>query len=294
MARIKEVGTRKKLHVEFDSVPEVFRVIKKMKWTPQRDESSNSNHGGSFHTFTDLAEALDVFENHPERIREFSQNDDRLTNIESPGKDVEFGVTGDFIDIGRVLEGIPEVFGNAVMGNPKSVFCTINILDSFVSYTSPEYQIAKQKRILRLVDWLESQGVRCQIVSSGDSEVIYSSVVIKEFGDPFDLNHLAVSMHPDWLRRVMFLIMEQSKTWQWGYGNSEAYDNRMKQYKPQPEDGLYVYVGGYIPYAGYKNMTVGIKTLNEEFDRIEASIQQIIEDGLTFNDEPLTISGDEW
>lgn len=292
MARIREVGPRKKLHVEFDSVPEVFRVIDRMGWVPQRDKSSDSRRdGGSFYTFGSLKEARDTFENHPERIRTFNQNDDRLETHESPGKDVAYDVTGDYIDIDRHLEGIPEVFGNAVMGNPKSVFCTINILGSFVSNTHKNYVLAKQKRVLRLVDWLETQGIRCQIVVTEDTEICFSQVVVKEFADPFDLNHLAVAMHPDWLRRIMFLIMEQSKTWTWGYGSGLEYDSRMKKYKPQPEDGLYIYVGGYTPFGG-KNY--GIDELNESFDKIEESIQEMIDLNLTFNEEPLVITGGRW
>lgn len=295
MARIKEVGGRGKLHVEFDSIPEVFRVIRKLGWKPKNGMSSNENHGGDFHTFKNLAEALDVFENHPERIRSFSQNDDRLTTVESPGKEVEYDVTGDFLDIDRYLEGIPEVFGNAVMGNPKSIFATINVLDSFVHYTSPEYQMLKQKRILRLVDWLETQDIRCQIALTEDSDVMYSSIIVKEFGDPFDLNHLAAGLHPDWLRRVMFLIMEQSKTWEWGYGSGMEYDNRMKNYKPNPEDGLYIYVGGYMPYAGSKNgqEAHGLKQLNEAFDKIEENIQEMINEERTWTEKPLIITGDK-
>jgi len=293
MARISEIGTRKKLRVEFDSVPEVFKTIQRLDWKPQKDRASDSRgRQGDFNVFSSLDEAVDTFLNHPEKIRQFSQNDDRLQTYESPGKDVTYDVTGDYLDIDKYLEGVPEVFGNSVMGNPRTIFCTLNVLDCFVSYTSPEYQLAKQKRILRLVDWLENQGVRCQIVSSSDSDVIFSTVVVKEFGDPFNLNHLAVALHPDWLRRIMFLIMEQSKTWQSGYGSAAAYDKRMFGYKPQPEDGVYVYVGGYSPYSG--NDT---KRLEKDFDDVEQSITDLINSGMTFNEEPLAIgnrSNDWW
>lgn len=288
MAIIKEVGGRGKLHAEFNSVAEVFRVIDKLNWTPKRDRASDEFHGSSFHTFKNLAEARDIFQNHPERVREFSMNDTRLETHDSPGKDVTYDVTGDFLDIDRYLEGTPEVWGNAVLGNPKSVFCTINVLNSFVSYTDNKYQIAKQQRVLRLVDWLETQGVRCQIVLSADSEIDFTSMIVKEFQDPFDLNQLAIAMHPDWLRRIYFLIKEQSKTWSYGYGSSIEYDKRMIKYKPQPEDGVYVYVGGYIPYGG-KNK--GIDDLNKKFDEIETDIEQLISDGFTFNEKPLVIEG---
>jgi hypothetical protein len=228
-----------------------------------------------------------VFENNPESIRMFSVNDDRLERPESPGKDVLFDVTGDYLDIDRYLTGEPEMFGNAVMGNPKNIFCTINVLTSFVWYTSNEYILAKQKRILRLVDWLESQGVRCQIVAQDDSEVAFISTVVKEFQDPFNLNDLAVTCHPDWLRRIEFLVMEQSKTWTWGYGSSEVYDKRMLRYKPNPEDGMYIYIGGYTPYGGWGSNDV--KKLEQEFDRLEQQVAELVDQGITWNDEPFTI-----
>lgn len=286
MARVKKLKSGK-LHFEFDSVPDVFRAIKKMDWTPKNEMASDrKGKEGNFYVFGSLAEANDIFLNHPERIRTFSQNDEKLVNIESPGKDVIYDVTGDFLDIDRHLEGIPEVFGNAVMGNPKSVFATINILNSAVCYTTPEYMLEKQKRILRLVDWLETQDIRCQIVLTEDSTINYSSIVVKEFSDHFDLNHLAVAMHPDFFRRTTFLLMEQSPTWSYGYGSSASYDSKMLKYKPKPEDGLYIYVGGYEPYGGKDN---GKVELNKAFDKIEEGIEKMIDEGMSFNDEAFTV-----
>lgn len=287
MAHIRE-NKKGKLIAEFDSVPEVFQVIKQLGWVPQNDKSSDSpRHGGDFHVFENLEAANYVFHNNPESIRQFSIHDEKLVTKDSPGKDVLFDVTGDYVDIDRYLEGIPENFGQAVLGNPKSVFATINILNSAVNWTSPEYMLHKQKRIMRLVDWLEQQEIRCQIVLTEDSEVCYSQIVVKEFGDHFDLNHLAVAMHPDFFRRTMFLIMEQSKTWTWGYGSAIDYDKRMLKYKPNPEDGLYVYVGGYIPYKDNN-----LKDLDAAFDKIEASIQrEVVDMERTWVDEQLQVAG---
>lgn len=300
MSRIREVGANKKLHADFDSVPDVFRVIEKLNWKPNRDKSSDrkSSGDGSFHTFNSLNEAIDVMRNKPETLVQFNHNDEKLVREESPGKDVRYDVTGDYIDIDRYLEGVPDVFGNAVMGNPKNIFCTINILTSYVHWTDKDYLIQRQRRITRLVDWLEAQNVRCQIIGTLDSKVLNYSVIVKEFADPFDVNHLAVVCHPDWLRRIIFLIDEQSKTFQSGYGNSIEYDKRMLKYIPQPEDGLYVYAGGYIPYSEkYNEKTqkydiTAIDQLNAEFDRLEGQIEEMIASGLTYNDEPFVIAGE--
>jgi len=285
MARVRELKNGK-LSAEFDSVSDVFRVINKLNWEPKRDKASdrdrNSGYGRGFHVFKDLADATGVFLNRPETIRTFSANDDRLERPESPGKDVTFDVTGDYIDIGRFMSGEPEHFGNAVMGNPKNMFCTINVLTSYVSYTDARYLDQRQKRILRIVDWLETQGVRCQIIATSDTVCSFNSVTVKEFQDPFDLNQLAVVCHSDWLRRIIFLIDEQSKTWQSGYGNGTTYDNRMLKYKPQPEDGMYIYIGGYSPYKS-------VEILNKYFDKLEEKIADLVESGITWNEEPFTV-----
>ena len=283
MTRVTELKNGK-LSVEFDSVSDVFRVIRKLNWEPKHDRSSNtrSSRWDSFYTFCDLEEASRTFEDHPDKIRAFDPNADRLESPDSPGKDVEYDITGDFLDIDRYMTGEPEMFGNAVMGNPKNIFCTINILTSYVYYTSAEYLAHRQKRVLRLVDWMETQGVRCQVVATCDTEIAYQSVTVKSFQDPFNVNDLAIVSHPDWLRRIQFLISEQSKTWSSGYGSSNNYDDKMMKYKPQPEDGLYIYLGGFITLDD-------IASLNKQFDALEVEIKKMIDDNLTFNEEPFTV-----
>lgn len=294
MALIRELGRNNKLHADFNSINEVFRVIDKLNWVPKESRESDRRGGGSFNAFNSLAEARDIFQNRPESLVNFNANDEKLVKEDSIGKDVRFDITGDFLDIDRFLEGTPEVFGNAVMGNPKGVFCTINILTSYVHWTTPKYLIERQRRITRLVDWLEQQDVRCQIVASLDCSCLNMSVIVKEYHDPFDVNHLAVVSHPEWLRRIIFLIKEQSKTWSYGYGSAVEYDKRMIRYTPKPEDGVYVYVGGYIPFGGSDEESLA--KLNKEFDKLEDKIQNLIDEGMTFNEEPFAIAGktNEW
>lgn len=294
MALVREMGRDNKLHAEFNSVGDVFRVIDKLGWKPERSKSSDESGRGGFYTFNNLAEARDVYQNRPESIVNFDHNDEKLVREDTIGKEVRFDVTGDYLDMDRYLEGVPEAFGNAVMGNAKGVFCTINILTIYVYHTKAEYLVHRQKRITRLVDWLEQQGIRCQIVGTMDNVCMYMSTIAKRFQDPFDVNELAIISHPDWLRRIEFLIMEQSKTWQSGYGNADPYDRRMFDYTPKPEDGLYIYVGGYSPYGGgYWGDGGGVKEqiamLDAAFDHLENQIEQLIEDGLTYNDEPFTV-----
>ena len=286
MARISE-NSNGRLSTHFESVSEIWRTIEERNWKPDRDQESDSRGKGDFYTFDSLDEALDVYKNRPETIRRFSNKDIKLESIESPGKGVFFDVTGDYVDVARYLDGDPEDQGNMVLGNPRTIFATINIMVGYVWYTTNEYLDRKQRRILRLVDWLESQNIRCQIVATEVTSLQNFSVIVKQFTDPVDLNDLAIVCHGDFLRRVLFLMNEQSKTFSSGYGNCTDYDDRMKKYVPQPEDGMYIYVGGYYPYGE-------ISELEENFDQIEAKVKQMVEDNLTWNDEPIVFSGGRW
>ena len=286
MARISE-NKKGRLRLEFESVNEIFRTIEAQNWVPQREEASNRRGRGDFHTFENLEEALRVYRHEPEKIRKFNNSDLKLESIESPGKEIFYDITGDYIDIGRFMDGEPEVMGNATMGNPRSIFATININVSKVHYTSPEYMDRTQRRVLRLVDWLETQNIRCQIVATSVTECLNFTCIVKQFTDPIDLNDLAIVCHADFLRRVIFLLDEQSKTWSYGYGSGVDYDKRMIDYSPEPEDGLYIYVGGYIPFENNDE-----NKLNKAFDEIEDRVFQMVEDGMTWNEEPLAIAGD--
>lgn len=299
MARIKgtmidqyDDGT---LFFAAESVPAVFRAIAAQGWTPQRSKASDIPGDGKFLVFDSLADAHHVFQHEPWRIRQFSQKDDKLRNEDNPGNDVFFDVTGDYLDIGRYLEGEPEDFGNSIMGNPARVFADIMVNISAAKWTTAEYIIHKQKRIMRLVDWLENYGIRTRVRASLTTDVASLLVTVKEHHDPFDLNHLAVAMHPDFMRRTCLLIMEQSSRWEFGYGDAVRFDDIALASKyADPEEGISIYVGGYMPYSpedtkeGY-TYDNDITKLDEDFDLIEKTIAKMMVDDVRFTEEKLKV-----
>lgn len=278
-----------------ESVPAVFRAIEAQGWQPARAMASDIVGDGEYTVFNSLAEAHHVFTKEPWRIRQFSQKDDRLRNEDNPGNDVYFDVTGDYLDIGRYLEGEPDDFGNSFMGNPNRVFADIRINIAAAKWTTAEYIIHKQKRILRLVDWLETYGIRTRVRATLTTDVASLLITVKEHQDPFDLNHLAVAMHPDFMRRTCLLIMEQSKAWEFGYGDAVKYDDQslLSNYA-EPEDGITMYVGGYMPYAPddtatgytYENDTT---KLDRDFDAIEIEIARMMQREERFTEKPLKV-----
>lgn len=185
---------------------------------PRRSGASNHSGRDEFQEFSSFREAVDVYTNNPSKIRKFEIHDAPLKSLTDVGNSIYFDVSGDYVDIGRVIEGTPENFGNFTMGNPRNLFVNIMVNSSCPWYVDKKMINYRSARILRLVDWLEGQLIRTSITAIEATECGISYVVCKEYHDPVDLNALAVVTHSDFLRRIIFRQNEYSKTWQSGYG----------------------------------------------------------------------------
>ncbi len=188
----------------FGSLKALWTAINDLKWKPQRGMSSDSSDRGDFQQFDSLQQALDVFVNNPRSIRRFTEDTIALTADEAVGKDVTFDVTGDYLDIGKFLEGQPECFGVAHNGNPNNLSVNLLMNVSASSYVSTEAITAKQARLLRLVDWLENQNVRCRITAFESTHTTHAEVVLKDYDEMVDLNDVAVVGHSDFAVCVFF------------------------------------------------------------------------------------------
>lgn len=263
--------SRDALVLTTNSVKAVFTAINHMNWKPAREESSNEQGTrNGFYTFNSLREAVDTYNSKPESIRTFTEEAIKLTAEESVGKEVRFDVVGDYIDIGRFLDGEPECFGVAHQGNPSGLYTTIIMNLSAVAHVTAEAMNHRQARILRLVDWMESQGVRCQIRGFISTACSHMDIRVKDFDEAVDMNALAVVSHGDFLRRINFVVDEQSDTWTWGYGSPRVFSSYMnKHYKADPADGLTVFIGD----QSHSNKD----DIDKSFDTLRDKITELIE-----------------
>ena len=257
----------------FGSVKAVWSAISDLKWKPEHGKSSDDRDRNDFHTFGSLDEALSIFKSNPRSIRNFKEDSLSLTSEESVGKDVTFDVTGDYVDVGRFLEGQPECFGVAYNGNPSNVRVNLLINVSAVSYVTAEALQRKQERVLRLVDWLENQGVRCRVVGYESTHTAHMEIMVKDFHESLDLNDVAVITHGDFLRRVAFLVSEQSKRWSSGYGSPGDFTRAMKRtFQPDPADGLTVFIEDQSSSV--------VSHVDEQFDKLRDKMRDVIENNV--------------
>lgn len=232
-------------------------------------DRSSSEYGGEFHTFRNYAEARDAFKNRPETLLSYDESNDDLTSLDSVGNEVVYDVTGDYIDVGRFIEGDPEHFGVMVGGNPNNLFATLVLNLSAPWYISKSVLAAKARRIMRLVDWMEGQGIRTEILAIKVSQCAYAEIVVKRFQDVLDMNALAIVSHPDFYRRSIFRVIEYSSTYESGYGTATSI--RYGNLRAPKIEGNGIQI--FCETQENERMT------HANFDRIEAAIIKMNDEG---------------
>lgn len=231
--------------------------------TAQRTGNSDKRGDGEFNSFPTYDKTIDVFKNNPSEIVKYDQAEIVPTQYEEGGNDVDYNVTGDFIDIGRFLEGVPESMGSMHNGKVRNRRVRI-LVETNQAWWMRESDIVKRsERVIRLVDALEAAKVRTELKAMGVNECGYVEVAIKKFDEPLTLEDVAVATHPDFARRVIFRINEWSDTWYGGYGSSVFLQQRLSALKSDLNDELTIFIEG--------NMDDNISTL---FDKLEKMVEE--------------------
>lgn len=265
---------------KFEGLNALFDYQQEHQPVPKRGRSSDKNEGGNFHHFHNFQECIDVYRNDPSQITEFEAINDYLNGGDVGGKELEWGVQGDFLDVGRFLEGEPECFGSLTNGNPRSKRVQITLNNTWASVVNKKTILYRSKRLLRLVDWLEGQGVRTSIVSISSSQVEHLEIIVKRFDEPLSITDLAIVAHSDFLRRIIFRFDEYSKTWKEYYGSARVLGQKYDASKWES-----AYNGEYSVFvdssAGLDNPTI-----DREFDELEKRLTGLMVDEL---DDPETV-----
>lgn len=207
----------------FDGIDTLLDYVAKHMPEPQRGGSSAKGDSGRFNAFDSYEEAMETFRLKPEKVVEFDPTEISIRDDAEAGNDVEYDVTGDFIDMGRYMEGIPEVMGSMHNGNARNRRVNILVNLNQVARMGHEAITHRGERVLRLVDALEAGGVRTQLTGILSNECSHVEVKIKEHDEPLTISDLAVVLHPEFLRRIIFRINEHSKTWGYGYGRAVVF-----------------------------------------------------------------------
>lgn len=248
----------------FNGVNTAINYVKEFLPNTGKDDSSNDTGRGSFHSFRNFKHALDTFIDDPTSLVQYDPGEINPKDFDEQGNDVEYNVTGDFIDIDRVLEGVPEQFGSLHNGNPRNRRVRIIINIGHLSYVDAKDILHRSERIIRLVDMLESANIRTELVGVYSSECSHTEITIKRFDESLIIEDVAVVTHPDFPRRIMFRISEHSDTFSWGYGASIKLNSGVGGFTSEFNDELTIYIEGNIEG----------EDINKKFDKLEKDLEQ--------------------
>lgn len=240
--------------------------------TPKRDrESSSSGSDGTFHKFHSYEEAMDTFTLRPHTLQKFDPLDERLALPKKNSNEINFDVTGDFFDMGRVLEGVPEAWGTFEDTNPRNLFATVVVNLTAVCYIKAETLMQRSFRLQRLVNWLENQHIRVQVKALQTSQCGHLEIGVKKFEQYLDLDAVAVIGHTDFFRRLLFRFDEYSPTWQYGYGTPmQINKGNLKLPKRFAEEkGIFLFT----------DIQPTPEAVDAAFDLAEARILDVLENG---------------
>lgn len=250
-----------------DGVDNLLDYIAKEMPNARRAGSSNGSGWGGFNAFPTYQHAMDIFRNKPQEVVSFDPGELRITDDHESGNRVGYDVVGDYIDMGRYMEGVPESWGYMLDGNARNRRANIIVDISQASFMSERDINHRGERILRLVDALEAGGVRTQLTAIESTECGHTEVILKRHDEPLTISDLAVVIHSEFLRRICFRISEYSKTWEDGYGNStrltNAISRRPAMLHSDNNDEVNIYVAGNLSGS----------TIDDRFDEIERLLQ---------------------
>lgn len=280
-ADIPDYLREKTLLGNFDSLAEYFTLIKgPFNSTDglRYDSSSDKHRGSDWVVYETYDEALNVMTTKPQELVKFKSNELELNDGEESGREVNFDVTGDFLDVGRYLDGVPEVFGYNHDGKHRGKRVKILMSGNAACTTDARALVERSKRLSRLVDWLEYQGVRVGLNVIFSNDNAHSEIKIKDFQDPLSISDVAISTHGDFFRRFDFRFKEHSQTIDGGYGYSHEFPRWIRYNQNKYDNQLPL--GEYFIFIDGSRAVEGVKYVTQLFDNIEEDIKKSIEMGV--------------
>lgn len=150
--------------------------------------------------------AIDLFRNNRSRLLPKGFKGHKINNVHSLGTDVEFNVTGDYLDMGRYMSGEPEVFGANINGDLTGKVVRVYINASVTAYWGADVVMWGAEKLAEVINALYVSGAKVSTTFMSAEETQWIEVKLNGFGDPIDPVDLIAVASPAFIRRLCFAI----------------------------------------------------------------------------------------
>jgi len=142
-------------------------------------------------------------------------------------------VSGQHVDIGEYLMGIPECMRDYDIANPiKFVDLLVDVAEPVI--TGPKEMMNRATAIASQIDNLESDGHRVRVsismyVDFDRAEPISVMIPVKDYSEVFSIEELYGALHPATFRRLLLGWMEKifNNRIEPGYGHPSSLENKV-------------------------------------------------------------------
>lgn len=171
-----------------------------------KDGSSTYTHDDDWYGTKSLDQAIDLFRNKRHELLPKGFQQKHIKNINANGIDVEFDVTGDYLDMGRYMSGEPEVFGTNINGDLTGKVVSVYINASVsASYDAEDIMLGAEK-LAEVINALYVSGARVSTTFMSAEETQWIEVKLNDFGDPLNPVDLVAVASPSFIRRLCFAV----------------------------------------------------------------------------------------
>lgn len=171
-----------------------------------KDGSSTYTHNDGWYGTKSLDQAIDLFRNKRHELLPKGFKQQYIKSMHSSGVDVEFDVTGDYLDVGRYMSGEPEVFGTNINGDLTGKVVSVYINASVsASYDAEDVMLGAEK-LAETINALYVSGARVSTTFMSAEETQWIEVKLNDFGDPLNPVDMIAVASPSFIRRLCFAI----------------------------------------------------------------------------------------
>lgn len=171
-----------------------------------KDGSSTYTGNEGWYGTRSLDRAIDLFRNKRHELLPKGFQQKYIKNVNANGVDVEYNVTGDYLDMGRYMSGEPEVFGTNINGDLTGKVVSVYINASVsASYDAEDVMLGAEK-LAEVINALYVSGARVSTTFMSAEETQWIEVKLNDFGDPLDPVDLVAVASPSFIRRLCFAV----------------------------------------------------------------------------------------
>lgn len=215
-----------------DDMDDFLKMVESIPESQLRCTSSKSTDDSSWRGSASFEEAIDQARNPYNYFKQVVRDiaEDKSKNIEDvpywmvEDADIAYDVTGNYIDIGRHMEGHGDSFVNT-SGTKRTLLPYVKLLIKTTNISAgvgSTSVIRFASDVTKVVHQLQQIGIATSIVYTSIGETSCVSFPIKDYKEHVNLYRLYSILHPSFFRRLVFRTIENSPTYSHGYGDSRA------------------------------------------------------------------------